>query len=178
MLQAGEGVGEDALGEVAVDDNGVAAACAPALEPVKGPAVQRLQPPALLREQLVREVAVEDDAGAGREQPQEGDAGAELVDKEAGGGEAAQLVGEEGDVQDQMHLAEDGADDGEAAEERGRDERVAANAHVEGSFARGQGQVSRLKLPCLCMSDGWLSGAAEAYRRGPRRSSAAGRSAT
>lgn len=70
-------------------------------------------------------MAVEDDAWAGLQQAQEGNAGAELVDEEGRGCELGELVGEEGDLQDEVHLAQDGAEDGEAAKHGGRNERVA-----------------------------------------------------
>jgi hypothetical protein len=84
-------------------------------------------------------MAVEDDARAGLEQPQEGNAGAKLVDEEGGRRELLELVREEGDLHYQVHLPQDGAEDGEAAANRGRHYGVAAHAHVEGSFCVGLG---------------------------------------
>lgn len=71
------------------------------------------------------------DLGGGAQELEEGQAGGELVDEEGGGGEGAQLGGEEGDVQDQVQLARDGAEDAEAGEDGGRDEGVAPDADVE-----------------------------------------------
>lgn len=173
-LEAGEGLGENALCEVAVDDNGVAAASGPALEPVKGPAVQCLQKAALLGEQLVGEVAVEDDARAGQQQSQQRNSCAELVDEEGGRGEFLQLVGQQGNVHNQVHLAQDGAENREAAPDGRGDDGVAVHFHIEGSLASGSG------LSCLAVHERNVAdgGVVEAYRRGPRRSSVAGRNAT
>lgn len=91
-------------------------------------------------------MAVEDDARAGLEQAEEGYAGAELVDEEGRGGEPCQFAGEEGNLQDQVQLAEDGTEDGEAPEDGGGDESVAAHAHIEGSFAPASGLSCRLHV--------------------------------
>jgi hypothetical protein len=109
MIQGRECLGEHALCEIAIHHNGVAASRAPAFEPVERAAVQRFEQPALDRKQLVGEVAVEDDARVGLQQAQEGYAGAELVDEEGRGREPSKLVREEGDLEDKMHLAENGA---------------------------------------------------------------------
>jgi hypothetical protein len=153
MFQSGECLGEHALREVAVHYDGVAASCAPAFEPVEWTAVERLEQPALGRKQLVGEVTVEDDARAGLYQAQERYAGAELVDKEGRGREPSKLVGEDGDLKDKMHLAENGAQDGEAAEEGGGHDGVAAHAHIEGSFTPASGSLYvSLQPPCRSIS--------------------------
>jgi len=72
---------------------------------------------AALHEQQVREVAVEDDARLGRhEQAQPRQAGRQLVDDEDGRVQLLELA-RDPDVQHEVDLAHDGAENGEAAEE-------------------------------------------------------------
>lgn len=68
--------------------------------------------------------------------PQEGEegyAGGELVDEEARRVYLGEFRGEESNRQDEVDLAEDGAEDGEAAEDGRGDDGVASYADVEGS---------------------------------------------
>jgi hypothetical protein len=92
--------------------------------------------------------------------------GTELIDEEGGGAEVGELSSKEGDMQDEMQLAQDGTEDGEAAKQGGRDESVSMDAHVESSLGQRQERS-------------WMVGvmAAGAYRRGPRRSNGWGRNA-
>lgn len=45
-----------------------------------------------------------------------------------------ELIGKDGDLQQQVYLPQNGAENGEAAEERRGDEQVATDADVEGAF--------------------------------------------
>jgi hypothetical protein len=112
-------------------------------------------------------VAVEQHPRARPQEPQQRHAGADLVDEEDRGAQPRELVGEDGDLQDQVQLTQDGAEDGEAAKDCRRDERVAADAHVKGSWS------SRNFSQALASTE-----RVGAYRRGPRGSSGTGRSAT
>ena len=129
--EGGPGALDDGAGEGRVDGDGVGAVHGPQLEGVEGEAVEALpEAGAAAGEQQVREVAVEEDGG-GREARQQRDAGAELVDEEGVRGEVVQLARHQADLEDEVQLAQDGAQDGEAAEEGRRDERVAAHADIK-----------------------------------------------
>lgn len=132
--QARPGAADDALGEVGVDGDGVGEAHAPLLEPVERDAVGALPPLlAALGEQQVGEVAVEEDAAARVEVLEQGEAGAQLVDEEGIGRKLPELRVEV-NLDDQVQLAQDGAEDAEAGQNRGRDDGVAADSDVEGSW--------------------------------------------
>ena len=66
-------------------------------------------------------MAVEEDGGVRDEELEEREAGAELVDEEGGWAEEREFGGKETDLEDEVELAKDGAQDGEAPEERGGD---------------------------------------------------------
>ena len=66
------------------------------------------------------------------EELQEGHVGGELVDEEVRGLEGAKLAAQ-GDLDYEVQLAEDGADDGEAREDGCWEEGVAPDADVEGA---------------------------------------------
>ena len=106
---------------------------APLLPAIKGHAVRALPPlVAAAREQLVGEVAVEEDRGGKVAPLEQGQAGRELVDDEDVGFQPVELA-VEADGDEEVDLAEDGAEDRQAAEDGGRDEPVAADADVERS---------------------------------------------
>lgn len=106
---------------------------APLLDPVEGHAVEALEGRlAAAGEQQVGEVAVEEDGLRGKEVAQQRQAGRELVDDEGAGLQRAQFTGD-GDVDDEVDVAEDGAEDGEAGENRHGDEPVAADSDFEGA---------------------------------------------
>lgn len=93
-------------------------------------------------------MAVEEDWGRG-DVLQEGQAGGELVDDEGGGPEGGEGAGNP-DVEEQVDVAEDGAQDGEAVEDGGGDEPAAVDTNVEGSYTiivndwkdwRGEGET-------------------------------------
>lgn len=86
-------------------------------------------------------MAVEEDGGAWGEEAEEGDAGGELVDEDVV--EGLDLAGEE-EVEGEVELAEDGAEDGEAAEEVWGEEGVAGDADGEGAW--GVLAVRRLNI--------------------------------
>lgn len=65
---------------------------------------------------------------------QQGQAGGELVDEEGARPEGGELA-REGDGEEEVPLAQDGAEDGQAGEEGRGDEPGAADADVEGSWA-------------------------------------------
>ncbi len=91
---------------------------------------------AALHEQQVREVAIKYDARlGGDEQAQPGQAGRQLVDDEDAGREVLELASDP-DVQHEVDLAQDGAENGEAAEKGSRDEPGALDADVEGTWGR------------------------------------------
>lgn len=93
-------------------------------------------------EEYVRRRGVE----LGREAGQQRQAGAELVDEEAVGLEVGELAREDGDLQDEVYLAEDGAEDGEARQDRLRHDGVAADADVEGAVAGFVEAVTRVAV--------------------------------
>lgn len=111
----------DGLGEGGVDGDGGRGGHAPLLPGVEGQAVEGLEPvvPAL-REEEVGEVAVEEGGDGGVEVLEEGEAGGQLVDEEGGGLQGGEFRGEV-DLEDEVQLAQDGAQDGEAREDRGGD---------------------------------------------------------
>lgn len=147
--QGRPGSADDALGEVGIDGDGVGKAHAPLLEPVKGDAVGALPPLlAALGEQQVGEVAVEEDAAARVEVLEQREAGAELVDEEGIGRELPELPVEV-NLDDQVQLAQDGAEDAEAGQDRGRDDGVAADSDVEGFWNENNASQSRC-APCCC----------------------------
>jgi hypothetical protein len=73
-----------------------------------------------------------------------------LVDEEGRGRELGELVREEGDLEDEVHLAQDGAEDGEAAEEGLRNDCVPAHTNIEGTFTK----KVKSQLPSFRMSMG------------------------
>lgn len=93
-------------------------------------------------EEYVRRRGVE----LGREAGQQRQAGAELVDEEAVGLEVGELAREDGDLQDEVYLAEDGAEDGEARQDRRRHDGVAADADVESAVAGFVEAVTRVAV--------------------------------
>lgn len=78
----GEGGVEDGFGEVAVDHYCVGETGGGGFEPVEGEAVEGLEEGVAGGEEVVGEVAVEEDLGAGGEEVEEGDAGGELVNED------------------------------------------------------------------------------------------------
>lgn len=78
-------------------------------------------------------MAVEQHGDAREEVPEEREAGAELVDDYGGRGQGLQLRGEV-NVQEEVELAENGAEDRQAGEDGGGEEVVSADADVEGSW--------------------------------------------
>lgn len=77
----------------------------------------------------------------GLQQAQERDARAELVDKEGRGCELGELIGEQGDLQYEVDLAQDGAENGKAAKDSSRNDGVAVHTNVEGAFASAESQL-------------------------------------
>ena len=74
-------------------------------------------------------MAVEEDANARIEVAEQRQAGAELIDEEGVGLQRLQLGGER-DLDDDVELAQDGAKDGEAREDAGGKEGIAADADI------------------------------------------------
>ena len=133
ILEAGPRRSRHAPGELAVDRHALREAHAPFLESVEGHAVQALDPGAPAGKQQVREVAVEEDGGAGQQVAQEGQARGELVDDDGRGLQAGELAGE-GEQEEELDVAEDGAEDREAVEDGHGDGPGGADADVEGAF--------------------------------------------
>lgn len=130
---ARESGAEDGFGEGAVDDDCVGEARGEGFEVVKGDAVEGFEEGGARGEEVVGEVAVEEDAGCGAEETQEGDAGAELVHKDVV--VVLELRGQK-EVQGEVQLAQNGAEDAEAAEEVWWEERVSSYADFEGACLR------------------------------------------
>ena len=84
-------------------------------------------------------MAVKEDWGPGEQHLEQRESGAELVDEEGRGRDRRQFRGEEGDLEDEMKLSEDSAQDGEAAQDGWRDECVATDSDVEGAFFGREG---------------------------------------
>lgn len=120
-------------------------------------------------------MTVEYDTRTRLQQAQKRDAGAELIDEERRRRELSKLVGEKGDLEDEVHLAQDGAEDSEAAEKCRRYKSCAAHADIEGTFCE-EGQVSVAFSVHERRQEGALAG--HAYRRVPHRSSGWDRSRT
>ncbi|PMB68569.1 hypothetical protein BM221_005149 [Beauveria bassiana] len=140
--QLGPGQLDDALGKVGVEGDGVGKAHGPLLEAVKGDAVEPFEERgvAALDEEQVGKVAVKDDARlGGDEQAQPGQAGGELVDDEDGGLEVLELAGEP-NVQQEVDVAQDGAENGKPAKEGARDEPRALDADIERGGREGGGR--------------------------------------
>lgn len=79
-------------------------------------------------------MAVEED-GRRRLALEERQPGAKLINKESIGGKVLELVSEKGDMDDEMELAQDGAEDGEAAEYGCGYDRVSPNSYIECAFS-------------------------------------------
>ncbi|KAH6608235.1 hypothetical protein Trco_004548 [Trichoderma cornu-damae] len=127
--------GDNAPRKLGVYGHGLRKAHGPLLDAVKGQAVEPLEGRlAAAGEQQVREVAVEEDRRIGREEAQEGEAGGQLVDDEGAGAEGPELA-RDGDVDEELQVAEDGADNGQAAEDGHGDGPGAVHADVEGAYA-------------------------------------------
>lgn len=121
-------------------------------------------------------MAVEEDGGGGVQEAQERQASRELVDDEGTGAKSGQLLGE-GDVEDELDVAEDGAEDGEAGEEGGRDGRGGAYADVEGSWSGEKRHVSsRPSGGARGRKGSWQGAPPGPYRRDTRRSNGRHRS--
>lgn len=120
-------------------------------------------------------MTVEYDTWARLQQAQKRDAGAELIDEKRCRCELSELIGEESDLQDEVHLTKDGAEDSEAAEESRRYDRCAAHANIEGTFCDG-GQVSVTFSKHERRQEGTTAG--QTYHRVPHRSSGSGRGRT
>jgi hypothetical protein len=119
--------------KVGIDGHGVSIPHAPFLQAVKRQTVEALQCRlAAPDEQQVGKVAVEQDGDARREGAHQGEAGGELVDDKGAGVEGGQLA-RQMDGEQEVDVAEDGAQNGQPREDGRRDERVAADANVEGS---------------------------------------------
>lgn len=130
--QPGPRVADDAAGELGVDGHGVSEAHAPLLQLVERDAVHPLERKlSTTREVEVGEVAVEEDGGVGEQVLHEGQTGGELVDDEGAGPQRRELAGEGRDEQ-QVDVAQDGAENGEAAEDGDGDGPGGAHPHVEG----------------------------------------------
>lgn len=86
-------------------------------------------------------MAVEEDRGGGAQELQQGETGAELVDEEVVWVEAGELAGIV-DGEEEVGLAEDGAEDHEAAEVGGADQGVAADVDFESAWRGGKMLVS------------------------------------
>lgn len=77
-------------------------------------------------------MTVEEDGDVGCEVLEQRQTGGELVDEEGAGSEEGQLGGEVY-VEEEVDVAEDGAEDGEAGEEARGDEPAAADANIQGA---------------------------------------------
>lgn len=143
---AGEGFGKDGAGEAGVYEQGVGLGGAVAFEKVKGEAVEGFERGGARGEQLVGEVAVEEDLCGGVEEAEEGDGDGELVDEDYvwGGDAGVECVrgvegcggvkrgrGVGGDGEREVQLAEDGAEDEEAVQQVRGDDCVAADVDGE-----------------------------------------------
>lgn len=78
-------------------------------------------------------MAVEQDGRPRLEELQEGQPRAELVDEEGIGPQGRELA-VEADLDEEVQLPRDGAEDAEPGEDRGWEDGVAAHANFEGSF--------------------------------------------
>lgn len=127
----GEGGVEDGLGEGAVDDDGVREAGGEGLEVVEGEAIEGPEGGGAGREEVVGEVAVEEDLCARGEEAEERDRGGELVDEDVvAGGELGGARERGGEVE----LAQDRAEDREAAEQARREDGIPGDADPEGPW--------------------------------------------
>lgn len=152
-LDLWKGIGEDALGEGAVHDNCVCEAGCCSFEPVEWDAVERLDEGLPRGQEVVGEVAVEEDLGARGEEAEERDAGGELVDEdvvvvgELGGGE---------ERESEVDLAQDCAEDGEAAEDVWGNESVARDVDLEGAWRRWVSSDLSQRQSTVCTYSGQL----------------------
>lgn len=124
---------DDRFSESGVNSDGGREGHAPFLPSVERETVQRfipLLPP--LGEEEVGEVAVEEGLDIRMEGLEEGEPGGELIGEEHCGFQGGEF-GRQADLEDEVDLAEDGAEDGKAREDGGGDYGVSPDADVEGA---------------------------------------------
>lgn len=78
-------------------------------------------------------MTVEKDPGMAAEQPEQGDASAQLVHEEVTGIKTTKLIREHGDSEDQVYLACYGREDGESSSNIGREDGVATYTNIKSS---------------------------------------------
>lgn len=79
-------------------------------------------------------MAIEESADVGMEGLEEGKPGRELVREEDGGFEGGEFGGKT-DLEDEVDLAQDGAEDSEAGEDGRGDYSVSPDAYIEGAYS-------------------------------------------